>query len=252
MTDRLKLFCFPFAGATAAVYHRFRRYLPPRIDVVPVEMAGHGSRMKEPLIDSVSGHVDDLLPRLTDQMAAGPFAVFCHSVGTLLAFEVLHSLQEHEGIEPVHVFFSGRHTPDVPSKTSWHQAPDSVFLSMIRGFGGTSQQVLDTPELVELFTTILKSDYKVAETYEYAAPAELLHCPVTAVAGTRDPVVSAEQLRRWGEFTDGPFDVHQLPGGHFYWFDDVAPLCSILMRGLARPSSPDRSASARDGQVHQL
>jgi surfactin synthase thioesterase subunit len=79
-----------------------------------------------------------------------------------------------------------------------------------------------------------------------------LHCPVTAVAGTRDPVVSSDQLRRWGEFTDGSFDVHQLPGGHFYWFDDVAPLCSILTRGLARVSSQAPTASARDGQVHQL
>lgn len=170
MTGSPEVVLLPFAGATAAVYHRFRRYLPPADRCRPRRDGRTRSRMKEPLIDSVSGHVDDLLPRLTDQMAAGPFAVFCHSVGTLLAFEVLHSLQEHERIEPVHVFFSDGIRPTFRPRRRGTRHRIPVFLSMIRGFGGTSQQVLDTPELVELFTPILKSDYKVAETYEYAAP----------------------------------------------------------------------------------
>ncbi|MCM3922488.1 thioesterase domain-containing protein [Frankia sp. AiPs1] len=59
--DRLKLFCIPHAGGTASVFRPWRRRFPATIEVVPLELPGHGTRGREAFAQSISSAAEDLL-----------------------------------------------------------------------------------------------------------------------------------------------------------------------------------------------
>jgi len=48
MKDKLKLACFPYSGASSSMYFDWKKHLNPRIELVPIELSGHGARVKEP------------------------------------------------------------------------------------------------------------------------------------------------------------------------------------------------------------
>ena len=75
MTGRLRLFCLPYAGGSAVrIYGAWDRYLPADIEVVPVELAGRGSRIGEVPVPRAEALVADALRQVvpgTDE----PFAL---------------------------------------------------------------------------------------------------------------------------------------------------------------------------------
>src|SRR6267154_4769985 len=90
---RWRLYCLPYAGASAGIFRSWLELLPPDIDIWGVEYPGHGTRISEPLID----RIERLAEPLADAVAAEtgmPYAFFGHSMGSLVAFEICHKLTE--------------------------------------------------------------------------------------------------------------------------------------------------------------
>src|SRR5476649_237391 len=107
---RLRLFCLPYSGASAMVYARWRRTLPEWLQVCPLELPGRGMRMDEPLQRDIKA----LAAQLADEISRdlnGPYALFGHSLGGLLAFELAHALRERGVPEPLALFASGTAGP---------------------------------------------------------------------------------------------------------------------------------------------
>src|SRR5687767_2786944 len=88
---KVRLFCFPYAGGGASIYRGWENYLPPGVEVWPVQPPGRGSRFKEPAIPSM----DDLVAAVAAAMEPfldRPIALFGHSVGAMASFELAHLL----------------------------------------------------------------------------------------------------------------------------------------------------------------
>src|SRR4051812_30171971 len=88
----LRLFCFPYAGGAANVFHNWSSLLPSSIDVCAVQPPGRGNRLlEEPytgLRELVGAAANALLPHMDR-----PFALFGHSMGALVAFELARFLR---------------------------------------------------------------------------------------------------------------------------------------------------------------
>jgi acyl transferase domain-containing protein len=67
---RCRLFCFPHAGGNAAFYRPLRRFMPPEIDLCPVELPGRAARLGEPPFTSISA-LAVLLKELAAAVADG-------------------------------------------------------------------------------------------------------------------------------------------------------------------------------------
>src|SRR5689334_4415091 len=84
----LRLFCFPYAGGTAAIFRSWADSLPPNIDMWAVELPGRATRRLEP----ASARIGDLVPPIAAALRSAidrPFAVFGHSMGAILGFEAV-------------------------------------------------------------------------------------------------------------------------------------------------------------------
>ena len=87
---RLRLYCLPYAGGTAGIFRPWCDLLPPGIDVWGVEYPGHGSRISEPLTDRIDV-LAELVAEAVIAQPAFPYVLFGHSMGSLVAFEMVPS-----------------------------------------------------------------------------------------------------------------------------------------------------------------
>lgn len=234
----VRLVCLPHAGGSAAFYVPLAKALSPDVDTLAVQYPGRQDRRLEPLIETVAGLADGLAAELapwTDR----PFALFGHSLGAVLAFEVARRL-EAMGRAPVALFASGRGAPSRHRREFSHRLDDQALIREMRKLGGTDPRVFDNEDLLQLALPVMRADYEAVETYRFQ-PGPPLSCPVTAVNGQDDPKVTPDDADAWREHTTADFQTVTLPGGHFYLVDRHDEMVDLITRRLTALTSRQRA-----------
>ena len=229
----LRLFCFPYAGGSSAVFRTWPSQLSESIDVAMVELPGRGSRMREQCFTDLGQLVGATYNGIGDQLDR-PFAFFGHSMGALLAFELARLLRRKGESLPVHLFLSGHAGPrvrrDDPPR---HELPREEFIAELRRMNGTPVEVLENPELMDILLPLLRADFSVSETYVYE-PEPPLSIPMTVFGGSDDIHISSEEFDRWSEETEGPFVLRMMSGDHFVLHAQERALVELIQRELAQ------------------
>lgn len=233
----VRLVCFPHAGGSASFFHALSRDLAPSVEVLSVQYPGRQDRRGEPNIADMAELADRaaeaLLPVLTAPAApdsATPFALFGHSMGSTLSYEVARRLQA-SGHRAAALFVSGRRAPQRVVDDGLHQLSDEEIVADIMALDGTDTPVFGDPEVLGLVLPSIRADYRAAETYRYA-PGPLLDCPVHAMTGFSDPRVPVGELHHWAACTEGRFTLEVFSGGHFYLTARHAEVTSSLTERL--------------------
>lgn len=216
---RLRLFCLAHAGGGASAFRGWADVLPAEVEVCPVQLPGRENRIGErafdrlePLVDALADAIDGFLDR--------PFALFGHSNGALIGFELARALRARGRPGPAHMFPSGRRAPDLPAdRAPIHTHPEAEFLAELQELGGIPPQLLEHRELLEMIVPTLRADVAIHETYAFAEQPPL-DVGATGYGGLADPKVSRAQMEAWARHFAGPFTLRMFPGGHFYLQDD--------------------------------
>ena len=199
--------------------------------VAPVHLPGHGKRLNEAPIRNLRLLAQKAFEAIQTELRP-PFCFLGHSMGALLAFEVAR-LATSRQILPAYLFVGGAKPPHLRSLSKrTFDLPEPEFLREIRKFNGTPQEVFDSEELLAFMMPMLRSDFEAVETYVLAG-AEPLCCPIVAFGGIRDPTVSEEDLRGWGQYTVAEFSYFLLPGDHFF-INTVPVQLGTKLRALLR------------------
>jgi surfactin synthase thioesterase subunit len=179
-------------------------------------LPGRETRYSEPPIADFDQLADILVGELKQHLDI-PYAVFGHSMGSLLAFECVRGLTRAGSPSPLWLFVSGRRAPDAaPDPDLLHTLPDSEFVDRLnRIYKGIPEELLNNPEVLEIFLPTLRADVSVVETHHFEE-LDPLECPISAFAGEADTSVTWQQLLAWKRQTRGHFAAHIFPGGHFY------------------------------------
>jgi medium-chain acyl-[acyl-carrier-protein] hydrolase len=225
---RLRLFCIPYAGGGASLFHTWSASLPPDIEVCPIQLPGRENRRLEPLFTQLPPLVQTLAHALIPYLSI-PFAFFGHSLGALISFEVARLLRRQCGLEPMHLFISGCRAPQIPnSYPPIHLLPEYRFVQEVRWLDGTPEEILENTELMQLVLPILRADIALYETYVYKMDAPL-SCSISAFGGLEDGKVNYADLASWHAQTHGPFTLRMLPGGHSF----MLSARELLLRSLS-------------------
>jgi medium-chain acyl-[acyl-carrier-protein] hydrolase len=240
---RLRLFCFPYAGGGASIYARWLELLPPGVELAAVQLPGRESRLAEKPYAEMVPLVEKLAEVLAPYMDL-PFALFGHSNGGLMAFELARLLRVRGRALPLHLFVSGRPAPQVElTEPPIHALPHDEFMGALRRFGGTPEEVLENEEMMSLIEPLLRADFALGETYAFV-PGATLPMPLSAYGGATDDEVPLWQVEAWKEQAGGEFRFVTFPGGHFFLHEDRARVLDELGRELrphlARVGYPQR------------
>lgn len=242
----LRLFCFPHAGGAPAVFRPWAEALHD-VDLQVVQLPGRATRHRETPIASVSGIVDGLLPVLLAQLDR-PYALFGHSMGSLIAYEVARAIAARGVTPPVHVFVSGRRAPHLRrDEPDIHRLPDATFVDEInRRYGGIPAELLNHPDVMALLLPTLRADMTAIETYALQ-PGAPLECAISAFGGLDDRHTTMTELMGWQVHTRLPVVVRQFTGDHFYFSRrDVLDLLLAEVRTTLHASMADRAGANRD------
>lgn len=235
---RIRLFCFPYAGGGSAIFRPWSRQLPRDIEMVPALLPGREFRLREPAYTSIEQLVEALAREIIPYLDK-PFAFFGHSMGGIISFELARRLRSERGIEPEHLFISGRRSPRVPRRDPYiHDLPDAEFVTEVEQFNGTPRDILEHAELMAILIPMLRADFAVCHSYNYV-PGEPLSCPVTVLGGIRDETTTRQEVEDWREETTGDCHVHMLDGDHFFINRQQAEILPIIAKAL-RPNPQPR------------
>lgn len=213
---RTSLLVLPHAGGNAHAYAEWRQFLPADVLLLIGQYPGRGARFSEPL----PADIDDLAAPVVASLPAdtGDLVVLGHSMGSLVAFEVVRKLQA-AGRTPRALIASACRAPFLANPSAVHAEllDDDALVAAIKERGGTDDGILDEPELREIVLPSIRADFAIDDVYRCADQTVTVDCPVTVIGGTADPVVPMEALTHWAEITGSGFALEMLPGGHFYF-----------------------------------
>jgi medium-chain acyl-[acyl-carrier-protein] hydrolase len=212
---RLRVICFGPAGATAAALRTWMRgAVPESAHPIFPELPGRSSRPGDRPFEQLAPLVQALARSLGTELAV-PFALFGHSMGALIGFELARELRRQGRPGPCHLFVSAHRGPQLPDRRRpLHGLPEAGFWQALQQIGGTPEDLLAHAELRSLLLPRLRADFAVCETYRYLRESPL-PCPISAFGAFQDHLVTAAELSAWQWESSCGFRQRLLAGDHF-------------------------------------
>jgi len=230
---RMRLFCFPFAGGSAAIYNAWGAGMPAGVELCPVQLPGRERRLMEKPLDNLPALVDALLPALAPLLDR-PFAFFGYSMGSRISLEVTRRLHVRNGPMPQGLMMAAATPPRENEREPIHHLPEAEFIAHLRKYGGTPEEILQHRELLELLLPTLRADFALA-WWEDGKHAVKLDVPISVMGALDDAHVPVAKLERWREETrSDDFRVRHFPGGHFFIRQQLDAILSAVREDLER------------------
>lgn len=212
---RARVLCVPYAGAGTSAFREWPVIVPQWLEVWAVRLPARESRLAEPPI----GHVAPVVAAIADQLAELdplPYALYGHSMGALVSFELARELRRRGVAQPRHLFCSGRRGPQIPDALPGiHHLPKPEFLAAVRRLNGIPERLLAEPGLIDLIEPALRADFAVCETHRHTQGPPLGY-GISVFGGWSDPTTTRDQLEAWRAHTRSTFRMHMYAGDHFF------------------------------------
>lgn len=220
----MTLYCFAHAGAGVSSFHRWGDLAGPGLRVVPLMLPGRDKRRREPRLTGRDELLAELLGHITERDPGdGPFALYGHSLGGLVAHTLARALADTASTPPAFVAVGASPPPDAPPLLLHAaDAADADLVEALSVAGLLPPGGIGAPGGVwyRAVLPVLRDDLRLAEALRRAAVAPAtggpLTVPLLAVAGSADRLAPAEVLAGWRRWTTDRFVQRTVPGDHFF------------------------------------
>ncbi|MCA4900319.1 MAG: thioesterase [Cytophagales bacterium] len=228
---KINVFCFPFAGGSRYSYNGIASLVSPSLNLVPFEYPGRGLRILEPLQSNMDKIVDDLFDKISEYPLDHPYIIYGHSMGTIVGYLITKKIEKKGLPLPRALFFSGASGPSARSRMPIrHNLPRAEFIRSLRELGGSPDEILNDPEVMNFYEPILRADFEAIEKYEYETTMPF-DIPIYVITGA-DEDVTVEQACSWRIETSSDFEQVQFSGTHFFIFEHERELLSYIENKL--------------------
>lgn len=232
---RLRLFCFHHAGGSASVFTALRNALAPHIDVLPVQLPGREGRLRE----SLPGSMADLVAELDEQLdpyLMGGYAFYGHSMGALVAHDLVARRQARGDVLPVRLVAGAARAPQLrPVFASAHADSDDELIAKVVSIGGMSAELARYPDWVRPALELTRADLRLCSTRSPAATPPL-DCPVDVFHGVADPLISDPEARAWAARSLAKSTFYSFEGGHFFFLRESPTRFAVRLAEVLVPA----------------
>jgi surfactin synthase thioesterase subunit len=230
----MKLFAIPYAGGHSLVYRNLKTLLEPSVTLTAIEPPGRGKRVKEKLIPDINRIAENLFDQIRPEIESGEeYAIFGHSMGSLIAYLITKIISNAGLPMPVHLFCSGHGAPSVPKidltkDLPKHRASSEIFWNYIDSLGALPPELKEHSELMDYFEPIIRADIQALELYQYDPIDAPLPVQLTVLYGINDIETPISGLLPWQNESRHPVDFVPFGGGHFGIFDEVEKVSKLI------------------------
>lgn len=232
---KIRLFCFPYAGGSAQVFHGWEKQLPEEVEVVSIQYPGRANRLQDSLIDDCASMVSslgDAIRPLLDR----PFVFLGYSMGALISFELANLLRERGVTNQLFHFlcaFKGAHLCRTDVKR-YRLSDDDLKQELVK-LGGLNAQLERDDDFMNFILPIIRSDFHLVDKYD-GKLARKLRSNALVIYGSDDHSMTSEDAFQWKSLISGQVRFHEIRGSHFFINTHAHELRSIVgqeLRALA-------------------
>jgi medium-chain acyl-[acyl-carrier-protein] hydrolase len=231
--NMIKLFCLPYAGGSSLIYKKWEKYLDNSIKLNMIELAGRGSRSKEPYYNSIQKAVEDIFSIVKENTDDSQYAIFGHSMGSILAYKLAAKIKDIKMKQPLHLFLSGRYPPSIKKEErNIYLLPEEEFIREVKSRGGLPEKLFRYEALLQKTIETLRADFKILETGGYQPIIKKLDYSISVLSGDDDSLSEESDMRIWREYTKKECSFYVFEGGHFYIHNHAEGVVSIINKTL--------------------
>ncbi|QIS12391.1 type I polyketide synthase [Nocardia arthritidis] len=223
-TAWLRVFALPFSGGGASVFTPWADHLPGTIEVLGIQPPGRENRIDEAPIGSISAFVAELADVMLPYLDRS-FAIYGHSMGGLLAYELTKHLERQYAEVPTKLIVAGWLSPalvegyvrslkHIRDGFDLDHASDGQVLAVLRDNGLFTAPIDDDASLGPLIPSI-RADLEMLGAYRFEHGV-MVRAPITILRGATDPLFGMDQLRAWEKLTTGRFTLTTVSGDHLF------------------------------------
>jgi medium-chain acyl-[acyl-carrier-protein] hydrolase len=245
-TDAPVLICTPHAGGGTGAFRSWPK-LVPSLNFYALSLPGREGRLNQAPFTDIHSLVGSAVRAITP-LTRRPFALFGHSMGGLISFEIARLLRKQNAAVPMYLFVSSFRAPHLPDRKSPRfSLPHAQFIEELRSINGPELDLDHHSELVEMMLSTVRADFHLVETYTHK-PEPPLICPITVYGGLADSEVNEGDLRDWSQHTSAAFRMTLFPGGHLFLTTQARAILVDLYNQLG--SLPATSSAGIDAAPH--
>ncbi len=234
----MNLYAIPYAGGHSLVYRSLSEALSPQVTLQPLELPGRGKRAKDDLKHDIHDITEDLFQSIrNDLLSENRYAIFGHSMGSLLGYLLTLRIMKEGLPTPSHLFCSGHSAPSIPKIDMVKEAPKYAassenFWAYIDSLGALPPELKEHQELMNYFEPIIRADMQALEKYEYRELKEAIPVPIHVFYGVDDSETPVYALFPWQN--ESKYMVNFLPneGGHFGLFNNLDKVSAYIKQTM--------------------
>ncbi|KUN27790.1 hypothetical protein AQJ11_14320 [Streptomyces corchorusii] len=217
----------PFAGGSAYSMGDWPAHLLRAGEsALVLQYPGRGPRAAEGLPTSL-GELAAEAGRAVQRHSTGPVVIVGHSLGGVLGHALAVHLED-AGREVELLVASAARTPSSPRLDAGQvlAMTDAQWIQEITRYSTFDPELLDDSAVLDLIVPVLRADYLMLA--RHAPEPRAVSCPLLAIGGADDAWVRAEHLESWAAYTAADLTTRTLPGGHFYFRDDLTRVIELI------------------------
>lgn len=205
----------PFAGGDGGGYRSISSNVPGPHRWITLELPGRGKRVGEDSTDDIFSMSQDLKSKWMAVSEGGPYAIFGHSMGALVAYEMVLSLDEEGKQMPEFVYLAGCRPPNAAGRTRFADMDSADFWREMARYIGLPDPVLKNERWKAANEKILRNDCRAMENYPGRSSGHKVPVPIYYRVG-EDDSIAPEEVDEWRKFSSGSVDIRRMPGDHFF------------------------------------
>lgn len=225
----MKIIAIPYAAGTAYAFQSIQSRLKPFVHFDVFEYPGHGQKMWMPLKESIPEMAQELLKEMFPIYE--PYCLLGYSLGGHVLCELYRLITEKKYPLPVHVFLCAA---DIPNQQPEEivDISDQALHDELADFGGTSTEILENKEFMEMLLPIYRADI-IAEK-NYVLPYEqLFRCEGTVIIG-KEEIKEDSHFYEWQRYFVRPIRFFDINSGHFFIQEDPDAFSTVINETVAK------------------
>lgn len=228
----MQLFCFTFAGGTAAFFNQLEAACTSLIEFTKLEYPGHGLRHKEKLCDTFQELSQDLYRQIQRKYSGGDYALMGYSMGSIAVFETLrYMISMKELPSPKHIFLAA-HEPKamVELKKYCSEELDDHIKKRTVDFGGVPEQLINNKSFWRMYLPLYKADYLMIGRYDFEKTDFSTDIPATVFYSETD--TPRTEMEHWKKYFISSCEFIEYTGTHFFINEHYKEMALIVMERL--------------------
>lgn len=220
----MKLYTISYAGGFAFTFLKWKKFLDPSINLYPTELTGRGSKINEPLCETIEEMAESILSQISN--SEQDYVLFGHSMGALVILEIYRKLKKRGQNLPKKVLLSGMKPPHLYVRRNYHLLDEERFKDKLFEMGGIPKEITTDEEFTNHLFYLLRNDFKAVESYQYTDNLPIFDCPVTVFNSEAD--IARETMKEWALYTNHSFEYYQFEGTHFFINENTRTVVQII------------------------